>query len=368
MQSTSKLSYQIALTLIPGVGDVLAKNLISYCGNAEAVFKSSKSSLFKIPGIGKSVVEAITQSSVLLKRAEEEEQFIEKYKIKPLFYTDASYPKRLKNCVDAPVMLYYKGQSDLNAPRVINIIGTRKATEYGKQVCAQLIEQLKPYSPLVVSGLAYGIDVQAHKECLKNDVSTVAVLGHGLDRIYPAAHRATAEKMLANGGLLSDFTSGTNPDRENFPKRNRIIAGLADATILVEAAESGGAIITAVIANSYNRDVFAIPGRINDAYSGGCNHLIKTNRAALVSSGADIAYSLGWDISDDKGPVQRQLLVDLSADEQVLVDLLRENGNLPIDELMLRSNMNLSILAAVLLNLELKGVLMVLPGKMYQLL
>lgn len=367
MQSTSKLSYQIALTLISGIGDVLAKNLISYCGSAEAVFKTPKQTLLKIPGIGRATALAIAESRDLLKRAEQEEVFIEKYKIKPLFFTDAAYPKRLKNCTDAPIMLYYKGNVDLNAIRVVNIVGTRKVTEYGKLVCMQLVEQLKVYHPVVISGLAYGVDVHAHRECLKQDVPTVAVLGHGLDRIYPAAHRSVAEKMVQNGGLLSDFVSGTNPDRENFPKRNRIIAGLADATIVVEAAETGGAIITAVIANSYNRDVFAIPGRVNDTYSSGCNHLIKTNRAALVSSGADIAYSLGWDIGDQKKGVQRQLLVELTTEEQVIVDLLQTHSSLAIDELMLRSTMNLSILAGVLLNLELKGVVLSLPGKMYQL-
>ncbi len=368
MQSTDSLHYQIALTLIPGVGDVLAKNLLSYCGNAEMVFTSSKVTLLKIPGVGTAVATAILASKDVFKRAEEELQFIEKYAITPLFFTDEQYPKRLKACVDAPVLLYYKGAANLNNQRVISIVGTRSITEYGKQACAMLMEEFKQFNPLVISGLAYGVDVQAHKECLKHNVATVGVLAHGLDRIYPAAHRQTAEKMLENGGLLTDFMSKTNPDRENFPKRNRIIAGLSDATIVVEAADTGGAIITAFIANSYNRDVFAVPGRITDKYSEGCNHLISTNRAAIIYSGADVAKSLGWSAPESKGFVQTKLLIDLLPEEQLIVNLLKEHTALPIDEIMVKSDKTMSVLAVNLLNLELKGIVASLPGKMYQLI
>jgi DNA processing protein len=349
--------HQLALTFTRHIGDHLAKVLVSYCGSAEAVFESPPKKLAQIPGIGSKAIEALKSSREVFDRAEAELKFIEKNDITVLFYTDPAYPKRLKLCPDAPALLYYKGTANLNHPRIINIVGTRNATEYGKQLCRDLVEDLKAYDVLIISGLAYGIDICAHKESLRMDIPTVGVFAHGLDRIYPAQNRPTADKMLQNGGWLTDFPSGTIPDRENFPKRNRIVAGIADATIVVEASIRGGALITAEIANSYNRDVFAFPGRITDEYSTGCNFLIRNNKAALLTSGADLAYILGWEKPDGttKQKPQLTLPIDLSTNERLIFETIQQNsGQLGIDDLAFKTSLPLSQLAMNLLNLEMQ--------------
>jgi DNA processing protein len=362
------LIYKLALTLIPGVGSVNGKSLVAYCGGVKAVFMEKKRALLKIPGIGEQTINAIANHNVF-GRAEEELSFIEKNKIVPLFYLDKEYPIRLKHCHDSPLMLYYKGTSDLNAPKVIAMVGTRKATEYGRDICRKIIEGLVEQNVLIVSGLAYGIDTWSHKAALDNKLDTVGVLGHGLDRIYPFANRALAEKMTGSGGLLCEYMSNTMPDRENFPMRNRIIAGISDAVIVVEAGASGGALITAEIANSYNRDVFAVPGRLGDPHSEGCNKLIKINKAALIQSAKDISYLLNWnDEKDQKKVVQRQLFLDLSPDEELIVNTLREKGDMEIDTLLLETMLMPAKAASVLLNLEFEGVIRCLPGKVYRLL
>ena len=361
------LLYKVGITLIDGVGDINAKKLIAACGGVEEVFKSKKHQLLKIDGVGEFIANAVVTQKVLA-RAEKEVNFISKNNIQPLFYLDKNYPQRLKQCIDSPVMLYYKGNADLNNRKVIGIVGTRKATEYGKQFCTELIQHLQIHHPLIVSGLAYGIDICAHKESLKNNLETVGVLAHGLDDLYPGQHKSTADKMLEHGGLLSDYISETPPDRENFPKRNRIVAGMCDAIVVVEAGITGGALITAEIANSYSRDVFALPGRIGDPFSAGCNKLIKINKAALIESYADISYLLGWQQEEVKAAKQAKLFLDLTDEELNLVSYLKEKGNLPIDELCYASNLSMSKAAAILLNLEFNGVVKSLPGKIYQLL
>lgn len=340
---------------------------MSYFGDAETVFNTPKSKLLKVPGIGEKTVAALNLD-VALQRAEKEMRFVEKNEVDVLYYTDARYPKRLKNCVDAPLLLYSKGNTDLNNKRVISIVGTRSATEYGKDLCHQLVEELREYDALVVSGLALGIDVAAHKECVKSNVSTIGVLGHGLDRIYPAANRATADKMLLNGGLLTEYPSETTPDRENFPQRNRIVAGMADATVVIEAGVKGGALITAEIANSYNRDVFAFPGKINDTYSEGCNFLIRNNKAALLTCAADLAYSLGWEKPDKAKPIEQFMLpLDLSADEQNIFNYIKQQKNaIGIDDITMNINLPMSQIAMNLLNMEMQGYIRQLPGKMYK--
>ncbi|HXH99967.1 MAG TPA: DNA-processing protein DprA [Sphingobacteriaceae bacterium] len=359
--------HQIALSFLPRIGDVTARALLNYCGNAEEIFRTKKSHLQKIPGIGSVTAEAILNHQVF-DRAEKELKFIEKYKIKTLFYSDSNYPKRLRTCYDAPVLLYYKGNANLDQTKVVSVVGTRKATEYGKELCAMLIRGLQVHNPVVISGLAYGIDGCAHKECLKNDISTVGVLAHGLDRIYPAQHRQLAEKMLSLGGLLTEFPSETIPDRVNFPERNRIIAGLSDVTIVVEASKKGGALITAEIANSYNRDVFAFPGRNTDEFSEGCNHLIKTNRANLLSSVADLEYLLGWnEVQADKNKPQLSLLIDLTENEQKIADILKEKGITGVDQLALLTQLPQSKLAVTILEMEMQGYLIAMPGKTYKL-
>jgi DNA processing protein len=361
------LIYKIALTLIPGVGSVNGKSLVAYCGGVKAVFMEKKRALLKIPGIGEQTVDAIANHNVF-GRAEEEIVFIEKNKISSFFFLDKEYPVRLKQCHDSPLMLYYKGIADLNAPKVVAIVGTRKATEYGRDMCKRIVEELAEHNALIVSGLAYGIDTWSHKAAVDNKMETVGVLGHGLDRVYPFANRALAEKMMEKGGLLCEYISQTTPDRENFPMRNRIIAGMSDAIVVVEAREKGGALITAEIANSYNRDVFAVPGRIGDPHSEGCNKLIKINKAALIQSAKDISYLLNWDdLKVKKKAVQRELFINLTPDEELVVNTLKERGDLDVDTLLIETSLLPSKAASILLNMEFEGIIRCLPGKVYRL-
>ena len=361
------LRYKIGISLIPDVGDITAKKLIAYCGGIDAVFKENKKNLLKIPGIGSHLVKSILSQDVL-KRAEEEISFIEKYKITPVFYLDKQYPTRLKHCIDSPLMLYYKGNADLNNQKIISIVGTRKASDYGKENCDKIIEGLAALDVIIVSGLAYGIDTYSHKSSLKNNIKTIGVLAHGLDQIYPSVNKSLAEKMIHHGGLITEFMSKTKMDPAFFPRRNRIVAGISDATIVIESGIKGGSLITANIANSYNRDVFAVPGRNNDKYSQGCNHLIKTNKAALIQSVDDLIYIMGWEKKSKKAiPKQHKLFIKLEADEEKLVKLMQENGESAIDWLCLNSNLPMSKVASLLLNLEFSGLVKSLPGKMYRL-
>ncbi|MEQ7800450.1 DNA-processing protein DprA [Pedobacter sp. ASV1-7] len=360
------LIHKIGLTLIKGVGHVHAKNLLDHFGSAEAIFKAKGNQLMEVSGIGP-VISGLILSNNVLKEAEKQLVFIRKHKVQVLFYTDISYPQRLKYCHDAPVLLYYKGNIDLNHPRIISVVGTRNATAYGRMLCQQLTESLAPYGVVIISGLAYGIDVTIHKESLHLNIPTIGVMAHGLDRIYPPSHKPIAQKMLLNGGLLTEFIPGTIPDKENFPKRNRIIAGLADAIVVVEAAGKGGALITADIANSYDRDVFAFPGRINDPCSEGCNFLIKTHRAGLINHAKDLIYYLGWNdkLSDQSG-LQSKLALNFSTEEQKIVEILSD-VTLSVDKLVLGSGFSQSKLAMLLLNLEIQGIVTALPGKVYKL-
>ena len=361
------LKYQIALTLIPGVGDVNGKRLVSYCAGVEAIFHEKRAALMKIPGIGQTTVNSILSQQVL-HRAESEIEFIAKNNVKSLFYTDANYPKRLLNCEDGPLMLYYKGTSDLNAMRMIAFVGTRKATDYGRERCEEMITDLKAKEVIVVSGLAYGIDVCAHRKAFDCGVETIGVMAHGHDRIYPSQHHRLAMSMLEHGGLLTEFPSGTKPDRENFPKRNRIVAGMCDAVVVVESAQKGGAMITAGLANSYNRDVFAIPGRTSDLVSQGCNMLIKSNRAALAESIRDVSYIMGWDDLKKPAKAQRSLFVVLTDEEKKLMELLSSRQAVGMDSLIVKANMPASKVASALLNLEFEGLVKSLPGKLFKLI
>jgi len=356
--------HKIALSLIPGIGNVLAKNLIAYTGSVEAIFKEKKQNLIKIPGIGTVLGESIVNADVFAK-AEKELQFIEKYKINTFFYLDVNYPQRLKETADAPVLFYAKGKVDFNAPKIISIVGTRNISNYGRMNCEKIIEELveRNHDAIIISGLAYGVDICAHKAALKNNLKTVAVLAHGLDTIYPAAHKNTAIQMLETGALVSEFTSGTKMFPQNFLKRNRIVAGLSDATIVVESAEKGGSLVTADIANSYDRDVFAFPGRIGDKYSEGCNRLIKTNRAALIENVQDLEYILGWEKRPEA--IQQRLFLNLTEEEQLLINVLKENGNLFIDVISHKTNIPIQKVSSLLLNMEFSGIIRSLPGKIY---
>lgn len=364
----TELAWQIALTLLPGIGSKNAKNLVAYCGGVQAVFEEKKTALSKIPGIGAKTIQSILSNKVM-NRVEQELVFIEKHQISSLFYLDKNYPKLLKHCSDGPLLLFQKGNIDFKNRHQVAVVGTRNATTEGKENCKRIIKDLASHEVQIISGLAYGIDICAHKQSIQNQLPTVAVLGHGLDRIYPAIHKPIAEEMIEKGGgLITEFLSGTNPDRENFPKRNRIVAGIAEALIVVEAAKRGGALITAEIANSYNKDVFAVPGRLSDTYSEGCNNLIKINKAALYTGAADLEYLLGWK-KKAKIAAQPQMFVDLTAQEQKVCDGLKSNENkMELDQLCFRLNLPVSKVIPTLLSLELKGIVKSNPGKLFELL
>ncbi len=363
-----RLSF-LALHFAPGIGDFLVKQLVSYCGSAEAVFKTPKGKLLRIPGVGATTAEAIKTGNTFY-LAEKEFKKAEKEDVDILFFTDKKYPSRLKAIADSPAVLYVKGNTNLNHPKIIGIVGSRQATAYGKDMVEKIVESLVPHQPLILSGLAYGIDILAHKQALKHNLPTVGILGSGIDVIYPAAHQDTARKMLDHGGLLTENHFGTNPDAHNFPARNRIIAGLCDALIIVEAALKGGALITAEIANTYNKDVFAVPGNVGQPYSEGCNKLIKMNKAHLLVSVKDVEYIMNWNLKPDSKKETLSLfeVTAFQPDEQKVIRLLRErNGPFPIDDLSFESQISPGTLASVLLNLEFGGWVVSLPGKQYKL-
>jgi DNA processing protein len=356
--------YLIALTKMPKVGPVLAKNLISYCGGVEAVFKETKKNMLKIPGIGQGFVDN-WDPKFAIKEAEAELKFTQKNNITVLSYLSDDYPKRLSNFDSSPIVLYYKGTSNLNHHRTVAVVGTRQPSEYGRTMCDRLIAGLLPYNVLLVSGLAFGVDAAAHRKCVDVRIPTIGVLGHGLDRIYPAEHKQLSNKMIENGGVLSEFPSGTNPDRENFPMRNRIIASMSDVVIVIESKRKGGSIITAEFANEYNKDVFAVPGPVTEELSEGCNKLIKQNKAHLIESAADIAYIMRWEEIDAGKVIQKQLFVELDDVETIMVGHIRDNKELAIDALTYKMGMTPSEVSSLLLGLEFKGMIKTLPGKKY---
>ncbi len=370
----NELPYQIGLTLLPNIGDVLAKNILSYCGSASEVFSTKEKLLQKIPGIGEINARHILSNKGVLNRADEEVEFILKYNIKPLFFSDPDYPQRMKYCNDSPVMLYYKGNADLNTEKIIAVVGTRLPNDYGKEMTKQFIQDLKGTGALVISGLAYGIDAYSHKYALDNDLQTVGIVAHGLDRVYPGTHTALAKKMIKHGGLLTDFMSGTNPDAVNFPKRNRVVAGLCDALVVIQSKREGGSLITATIANSYNKDVFAFSGRPTDELSEGCNGLIKRNKAALIESAADLLDAMNW-ISEPKKPnlpagkagkKQIPLLISLTDDEQKIAKTFAIKKQLHLDEICYASEMSVSSVSTLLLQLEFSNLIKSKPGKVYE--
>jgi DNA processing protein len=365
----NSLLYQIALTLVPRIGPVQARLLVDHVGDAEQIFKEKKQVLEKIEGIGQAKAFSI-KAFKDLKLAEEEIKFLEKFKITALFLKDKNYPKRLLNCYDPPTLLYYKGKADLNVSRTIAIVGTRSKTDYGKHVTELLIKELKDANISVISGLALGIDTVAHKAAIKNSIPTVAVLGHGLDKIYPSENAGLARNIIAEGGgLLTEFRHKTKPDKHNFPTRNRIVAGMCDAIIVTETDIKGGSMITAELANSYNKDVFAFPGKTTDNKSAGCNFLIKSNKAMLLTDANQMMEVMGWSESTTKRQKkQTELFVDLSTDEKRMMELLQDKKGVHIDELNIKSGISTSGIAIALLNLELQGLVKSLPGKIYAII
>lgn len=365
----NNLLYKIAITQIDRIGPILAKNLISYCGGVQEVFQKSKSELIKIPGVSYNLASEIHNSKVF-EQAESIIQQVEKNKTKITFYLDDDYPSRLKHFNDSPVLLYHEGTTTYNNYRTIGIVGTRNATIRGKKIVEEIIKGLKVFNVTVISGLAFGVDAIAHKASIENNVTNIAVMGNGIDITYPSQHRNLRNEIIKNGDIITEFPTNTKPDRGHFPMRNRIIASLSDALLVVESDIKGGSMITAKMAFNYNKDVFAIPGRTEDRYSKGTNFLIKSNIAALVENAQDICKIMNWTTSDDKKPVQLELFTELNEKEQLLVDCLKgsELDSLSIDKLMYATELPMGQLSSILLQLEFKGVVESLPGARYMLL
>lgn len=362
-----ELYYQVALTLVPELGAIRSRQLVDHFGTAAAVFKAKKKEIAALEGIGEACARSIKEWNDF-SEAETEIRFTEQHGIQTIFLTDPAYPQRLLHCYDPPTLLYYTGNANLNSRYIVSIIGTRNHTDYGRQVTEQLVAALQEQQVMIVSGLAFGIDAIAHRSALQQGLPTVGVLGHGLDMIYPMQHRALAKEMLTQGALLTEFRRNTQPDKHNFPKRNRIVAGMADATVVIETACKGGSMITAELACNYNRDLFAVPGKLTDTKSSGCLQLIKQNKAMVYTGAEALLEIMGW-VEKKKTAVkkQKELFIELTAEEKLITDLLLQQDTLPIDLLYLQSGLSSSTVAAVLLKLELQNIVISLPGKMYRL-
>lgn len=360
-----ELHYVLALQNVSKIGDITAKKLIAHCGSAEAVLKEKKQNLLKLDGIGSVMLSDLFEKHHLLE-AEQELKFIREEKIVCHYFTDETYPERLKHCIDGPILLFQSGNINLKQQRIISIVGTRKITTYGIKACENLVEALSPFNPIIVSGFAYGTDITAQKAALKHNLQTIGCLAHGLNQIYPKSHKRYVSDIEKHGGFFTDFWSNCMFDRNNFLKRNRIIAGLSEATIVIESAEKGGSLVTADIANSYNREVFAIPSRITDSQSVGCNNLIKHQKAHLLSTPEDVPYILNWQFETAVKPMQKKLFVELDLEEKVIYNFLKYNGKQQLDIIALRCQMPTFRVATILLNMELKGVARPLPGKQFE--
>jgi DNA processing protein len=356
------------------VGDILAKKLIATVGSAANVFVEKKHLLQKINGIGSHTIQHLLDESNL-RNAQKELEFVNKNNIQYRYFLDDEYPKNLQHCIDAPILLFEDGHIDLSQKRIISIVGTRNMTRYGQEFCEQFIQDLVPYDPIIVSGFAYGVDICAHKAAIKHKLQTIAVLAHGLEQIYPRAHKRYIHQVNGYGGFFTEFFHNETPLRENFLKRNRIVAGLSQATIIIESAAKGGSLVTADIANSYDRDVFAVPGKVTDTMSQGCNELIKNHKAQLLQSADDLVKMLNWDISTSsmqvqqktQKPIQKQLFAELTSEEEKVFKYLSANGSQLLDLIALETEIPVYQLASILLQMELKGVIKPLPGKMFEL-
>ncbi len=366
--SENNLFYALALQHVSKIGDITAKKLIAHCGSAEAVFKEKKQNLLKIDGVGSILISDLF-SSEHLQAAEKELQFINDENIICHYFADASYPEKLKHCIDSPIVLFQAGNINLKQQRIISIVGARKVTSSGIAFCEKLVEELAVFNPVIVSGFAYGTDITAQKSAIKHELQTVGCLAHGLNQIYPKSHKKYVAEVEKNGGFFTDFWSSAAFERTNFLKRNRIIAGLSQATIVIESAEKGGSLVTADIANSYNRDVFAVPGRVTDVQSVGCNNLIKFQKAHLLSTPLDVPYILDWKLEEiEKPSVQKQLFVELDDQEKIIYDFLQEHDKEMLDVIALKCNLPTFKVASLLLNMELKGVVRPLPGKLFEVI
>jgi len=356
---------QIALTKIEGIGQRFARRLIQQFGDAKSIFDASARHLSAIERVGEKRARAI-KKDIDVASIQRELDFIQKQEIRALFFTDEDYPERLKDCPDAPLMIYFKGNTPLNNIRTVAIVGTRKQTEYGQKMTEALVEGLLPYGVTIVSGLAYGVDIIAHRKAIQKGISTIGVMAHGLDRIYPRAHSFMANEMIQNGGLLTEYTSGTNTDRQNFPMRNRIVAGISDVTVVIETDLQGGAMITAKLAAGYNREVAAFPGKATDLKSQGCNYLIKTNIAHMIQTADELAELMNWR-SYNRRIAQVRLFPDLTSEEKKIMEILQSSELMHIDELQLKAGSDSTKLSSLLLGLELQAMVRSLPGKRYMI-
>ena len=363
--SDQELFYLLALLKVDGIGDIMAKKLLTHFGNPEAIFKVKSHQIAGIDGIGSVLLRNLKDKTVF-EKANKELEFIKSNAINVSFFQDENYPDRLKHCIDSPVLIFTSGNINLKNKKLISIVGTRQITSYGMEFCKKFIEDLAPLDPVIVSGFAYGVDIVAHQLAMDNNLQTIGVLAHGLNQIYPKTHKKYIARMEENGGFITEFWSSSNPDKEKFVRRNRIVAGMTEATIVIESADKGGSLITANLANDYNRDVFAVPGRVTDKYSQGCNDLIKTQKANVLTSAADLVYVLNWDIENKSKPVQKQLFVELELDEQKIYDFLLKNGKELLDVIALRCDFPIYKISGMLLNMELKGVIRPLPGKLFE--
>jgi DNA processing protein len=359
----SELHYKIALSFLHGIGPRKAFHLISKVGNIEGIFLESVRTLHHLTGISKNLLGDLRREKALL-LADKQIEYAEKNGWNIHYFLDSNYPRRLKQAQDAPIILYSIGQFEINPLRSIAVVGTRNASSYGRSLCEELIERIENTGVQVISGLAYGIDICAHRACLQRQIQTIGILGHGLDRLYPSSHGRTAKAMLENGGLATEFIPGTLPDRENFPMRNRIVAGMADATVVIESQRKGGSLITAELANDYNRDVFAYPGNVGIKNAEGCNYLIASDKAHLITCGEDLLTKMGW--SDIKSR-QTNISYELSESERNICIYLEENGLRHIDEIAIETNTPISKLHSILLQLELKGVIKTTSGSRFRL-
>tara|TARA_R100001369_G_scaffold29172_1_gene52410 strand:- start:101586 stop:102686 length:1101 start_codon:yes stop_codon:yes gene_type:complete len=363
----SELLSTLALQSAPNLGDSTAKKLIRHFGSAEAIFKAKKESMLKIDGIGKIKLQGLFDAD-RLSLAEAELKFIQNNGIDYHYYQDRDYPEKLKHCNDGPILLFSKGNIDLKKKKILSIVGTRKITSAGAVFCEKLIEELAPLDPIIISGFAYGVDITAHKAAIKNNLQTIGCLAHGLNQLYPQSHSKYKASLEENGGFFTDFWSSDNFDRNNFLKRNRIIAGLSEATVVIESAVKGGSLVTADIANSYDREVFAVPGRPTDVQSTGCLNLIKSQNAHVLTSAADLIYILNWEVQTKTGAIQKQLFVELEVEEQLLYDFLQEAGKQQLDHIALNCKMPTYKAAGILLEMELKGAIRPLPGKLFEVI
>lgn len=362
---TNNEIYKIAFSRLHGIGPSRASQVISKIGTIEDFFSLKLQEIYLQTGIAKSILQNLNREGAL-GEAEKQMKFNEKHQITTHFFLDNDYPRRLKQCSDLPIVLYSKGNMNLNNRKIVSVVGTRNQTEYGHRILKEFINSISDLEILVVSGLAYGVDISAHRLCLENNIQTVAVLGHGLDRIYPSKHKNTAIEMINHGGLLTEFGIGTKPDRENFPMRNRIVAGLADATIVIESKAKGGSIITAELANDYSRDVFAFPGDIDRPYSEGCNQLLRNQKAHLITNGNDFLKFMNWD--DQKNNSKQKILFeDYSEEEKMVLKILQQDSEIHMDVISMKTKISASKMNVLMFNLEMKNAVVQLSGKRYRL-